>query len=743
MKVDMKLDEISKKISQIKEYSVGRSMASGFQHISRIPSGALSVKPLNKVMPQRFAKSAATVDTLFYGDEKIPENHNRLRIAPMTGIGFLCLVLLAIIGAICLSPFCTSANAAIQVPGSAAASPAITLNAPPPSATTLSGYVSNANPDIVKVVVYVFTNAWYVQPFANAPYTSIAPDGSWTTFTHPWNQIVALVVDPSLFDPSPVLYTHPSLQAGVLAWTEYPILTFSGYTWAIKAGTFDPGANSWSSDPSVVHTDKDGLHLKITQIDGRWQCGEVSLTRSLGYGTYTVQIGSRLDQLDRNTVAAPLFTYAMPGQELDFEFSGAGGLIPMPNNGQFVVQPWTTPDNMVRYVQPAVGQFTAQMEWKADHVTFRTWTGWDTTPAPSDIIHQWTYTGPNIPPPGQERVHINLWLLNGQAPLSGVGDEMIIKSFTFLPPEFTGDFETGLADWSIDNGVWAIGTAAGSCHGGTQCAATGLGGNYPADTDSTLIGAPVYLCGTDANGQVHLKFWSRWSYAASDYGQVLIQTYDETTHTGGAWTPIGPSFANVSPWTLKDIDITAYLGKTVRIGFAHVATCASGDCSDVSTGWVIDDIQITGVTPLMPTVTFTEYAPPPTVSVLGATATPVCGGSITYAWDAPDGGETTATGTPAQFTPPASPHFCPYRVRVRAISDQSHVSSPTKTVLIYTRLPGDANGDKTVNALDLLQVRNHFMQSGAPGWTGADLNCDGTVNALDLTLIRNYFMRTE
>jgi hypothetical protein len=196
---------------------------------------------------------------------------------------------------------------------------------------------------------------------------------------------------------------------------------------------FDPGPNFWSNDTSVVNVAADGLHLNIAQINGTWQSGEVYLTESLGYGTYTVKVASRLDQLGGNTVAAPLFIYAAPGQELDNEYSGVGGLIPTPNNAQFVVQPYTVSGNIVRYVQPPAVQFTSQMEWRADHVTFRAWNGWASVPAPGDIIYQWTYTGTFIPPPGNERVHVNLWLLNGAAPISGTGDTMIINSFTFQP----------------------------------------------------------------------------------------------------------------------------------------------------------------------------------------------------------------------------------------------------------------------------------------------------------------------
>jgi hypothetical protein len=316
--------------------------------------------------------------------------------------------------------------------------PTVTLNIPAAGASQLSGHANNINASKIKVVIYVQTNMWWIQPWATAPYTDICSDGSWTNYTHPWDRIVVLLVNPSSFPASPTLITHPSLEPGVLVWTEYPssgppTLAFSGYTWGIKTSSdpFDPGPNYWSNDSSIVHVEADGLHLRIANISGRWQCGEVYLLQSLGYGTYTVQISSRLDQLDRNTVAAPLFTYAEPGQELDCEYSGADGLIPAPNNGQFVVQPWDVLGNIYRYVQPTVAQFTSQIEWRADHVKFRTWKGWSSIPEVGDIIQEWDYTGAYIPPPGQERVHINLWLLNGQAPENGVGDEMIIKSFTF------------------------------------------------------------------------------------------------------------------------------------------------------------------------------------------------------------------------------------------------------------------------------------------------------------------------
>jgi len=72
-------------------------------------------------------------------------------------------------------------------------------------------------------------------------------------------------------------------------------------------------------------------------------------------------------------------------------------------------------------------------EWRADHVTFTAWNSWGPAPSGDDLIYQWTYTGGYIPPVGQERVHINLWLLNWNVPISGIGNEMVINSFAFQP----------------------------------------------------------------------------------------------------------------------------------------------------------------------------------------------------------------------------------------------------------------------------------------------------------------------
>jgi hypothetical protein len=82
---------------------------------------------------------------------------------------------------------------------------------------------------------------------------------------------------------------------------------------------------------------------------------------------------------------------------------------------------------------------THYIVWSQEAVDFRTYTGqyWDKPPA-SALVHRWTYTGQDpktpIPPPGQENIRFNLWLFNGEAPLNGQSDEVIIENFVYLPP---------------------------------------------------------------------------------------------------------------------------------------------------------------------------------------------------------------------------------------------------------------------------------------------------------------------
>lgn len=284
-----------------------------------------------------------------------------------------------------------------------------------------------------RVVLWAKTDRWYVQPTVAQPFTNIQSDGSWSNSTYPWNRMVALLVEPG-YVPGATRDYHPSLDPGVISWTEFPSrsardFNWSGWRWLVKKEAFaDPGPNSFSDDTANVKIDSDNrLRLRIDYRSGVWHCAEVVLDHSLGYGVYSFKIDSRVDSLDFNVIFAG-FIYDVVDKEFDMEFSQR---LANPFNAQYVVQPWYVPGNIVFYNMPASAQTSHTFEWRSDRIVFTSWTGHDNSPAPATLISTWTYTGGNIPLPGTERMRFNLYLFGGDLPVTGLEDEVIVRSFKF------------------------------------------------------------------------------------------------------------------------------------------------------------------------------------------------------------------------------------------------------------------------------------------------------------------------
>ncbi len=114
-------------------------------------------------------------------------------------------------------------------------------------------------------------------------------------------------------------------------------------------------------------------------------------------------------------------------------------------------------------------------------------------------------------------------------------------------------------------------------------------------------------------------------------------------------------------------------------------------------------------------------------------------GSLSYAWATPNGGNIIGSGSTIAFDPPnTGPHPCPYQVKATVTSDATNLSVE-QTIDIYVKLAGDVNGDGVVNIIDKVQVRDHFGESGDPGWINADVNSDGVVNIIDKVKVRDQF----
>jgi len=214
--------------------------------------------------------------------------------------------------------------------------------------------------------------------------------------------------------------------------------------------------------------------------------------------------------------------------------------------------------------------------------------GWTDIFPTANYDNSVVYTLSSVYSPGV-RVFVYVWFKDGTGNVS----EVVSDSFTVQT--FSEGFDDGWGTWSADNGVWQVGNTtaiSGGCLGGTGCVATSLDGNYAGNTDTRLQGPRLQLPVVSGMEEVHLRFQQWFSYSRSDSGRVQIQVWDVSTASWGSWINVGTPVADTSGWSLKDVDFTAYAGEIVRLGFYHTADCYYSSCSDTSTGWYIDDVEV-------------------------------------------------------------------------------------------------------------------------------------------------------
>lgn len=208
-------------------------------------------------------------------------------------------------------------------------------------------------------------------------------------------------------------------------------IVWGGLTWDIKTSrsVVGPGPNVFAK--GNVSVDASGaLHVRIAKdTSGGWTCAEIIASASYGYGTYTFTLGSAVNALDPNVVLG-LFTWSDKApyahRELDIEMSRWGNAAD-PTNAQYVVQPYDTLNHLRRFTMPPTTSSTHRFAWHPGQVA------WDSYDANGGLIASYSYTGTDVPKPGDERVHLNLWLFNGAAPINGSAVDIAVRSFSFAP----------------------------------------------------------------------------------------------------------------------------------------------------------------------------------------------------------------------------------------------------------------------------------------------------------------------
>jgi hypothetical protein len=303
----------------------------------------------------------------------------------------------------------------------------------------IEGRVRNAKPG-QQIVIYAHSGVWWIQPFINQPFTRIQSDGAWKSSTHLGTEYAALLVDDG-YRPASKIVALPPEATGVAALTvargnagtpnSGAVIHFSGYDWNVRTSESDHGGEPNAYDSANAWTDEKGyLHLRMAPRNGRWTCAEVSLTRSLGYGTYKffVQDSAHLSP----SAVLGFFTWDDTHSEgfhneLDIELSRWGD--PKEKNAQYVIQPFYVPANFFRFNVPP-GVSTYQLRWEPGTAAFTTFA--DTTSGPGEkTVAEHLFTS-GVPIPASETVRIDLYDFHHAESQSQTPAEVVIQKFEYV-----------------------------------------------------------------------------------------------------------------------------------------------------------------------------------------------------------------------------------------------------------------------------------------------------------------------
>jgi RHS repeat-associated protein len=157
-------------------------------------------------------------------------------------------------------------------------------------------------------------------------------------------------------------------------------------------------------------------------------------------------------------------------------------------------------------------------------------------------------------------------------------------------------FEVGWGDWFSDGALWQIrrpGNGPVNAHTGTNAACGNIGGNYPAGVSSRLISPILSVPALGPESVLLLRFWQWYQYGAGDTGAVQVTRWNGLGWEEWSTLLLAATNGTSTNWQQVFLDLSAYQGQKVRLGFLH---SANGDGS-VGAGWFIDDLELSSFAP--------------------------------------------------------------------------------------------------------------------------------------------------
>jgi hypothetical protein len=300
----------------------------------------------------------------------------------------------------------------------------------------IAGVVTGARPG-QHIVLYAKGGLWWVQPVFDRPYTSILENSTWKGDTHPGSAYAALLVEDG-FRPPATTDVLPQKGGRVLAVVttgtpeEAPAagktVQFSGYDWRVRKGG-DMGGGSWNDyDTRNAWTDRNGsLHLCIKGTPGHWTSTDISLTRSLGYGSYRFVVRGVSGMEPAAVFNMLVRDEEVPTREMDIEISRWGQ--PGIPDGQFVIQPYFVPANTVRFQTPP-GTVTFELRWTPGRALFSVFRGAYSVTQAKAVSHSFSS---GVSPAGHDVIDIKFYVFSNESYPLQHATEVIVDKFEYLP----------------------------------------------------------------------------------------------------------------------------------------------------------------------------------------------------------------------------------------------------------------------------------------------------------------------
>ena len=303
----------------------------------------------------------------------------------------------------------------------------------------IEGRVKGAKPG-QKVVVFSHSEVWWAEPRLGRLFTPIQADSKWTEQTHLGTEYAAVLAEPD-YQPPFTAGQLPKLGGPIAAITVaqgvasirsmHHTLQFGGHEWHVRATPSGRGGYN-PHDPANAWVDNTGaLHLRVSGKPGNWNCAQVILTRSLGYGKYRVTVRDTAN-LDPAAILA-IYTLSDAGaaaadrnpREWDVEIGRWGD--PAGMNARYVVQP--SYQNTVWFSAPH-GVLTHEVQWESGRAKMTTVRGAGTGLQPIAFEH--TFIS-EVPVPGDERFRIDFYDFQRGPQHLQQGSEVVIEQFEYLP----------------------------------------------------------------------------------------------------------------------------------------------------------------------------------------------------------------------------------------------------------------------------------------------------------------------